>query len=424
MLKIWVVIRREFVARVKTKWFVVSTVLGPVLMALMVLLPMLMATSGGGSRSVIVLDGTSTGFGDRLTGMLNESGPVAASRVATELARLEARADSLARAVGLKEIDGFLIVTDETVEDGRAEYRGSNAASQVDIAILQRITREAVMTERLDQVGVDPRLVAQATIPLDLRTVTIRGGEATEQSGEATFFLAYFMWFLLYTAILMYGIQVLGAVVEEKTTRIVEVLVSSLRPFELLAGKILGVGIVGLFQLTIWALTARLLLTQRRALADLMGLPQSGAGIQLPEIPIATILVLLIYFVLGFFLYAGMFAAVAATSSTEVEARQAQTPVMMLLVIPAIVSLMAMITEPDGSLFVALTIIPISSPIAMPGRWVVSDVPPVDLIASIVLLLVGLVLVTWIAGRVYRVGILMYGKRPSPKEILRWVRTS
>ena len=127
--------------------------------------------------------------------MLNESGPVAASRVVTELARLEARADSLARAVGLQEIDGFLIVTDETVEDGRAEYRGSNAASQVDIAILQRITREAVMTERLDQVGVDPRLVAQATIPLDLRTVTIRGGEATEQSGEATFLLAYFMWF-------------------------------------------------------------------------------------------------------------------------------------------------------------------------------------------------------------------------------------
>jgi ABC-2 type transport system permease protein len=422
MRKIWVVIRREFVARVKTKWFVVSTVMGPVLMALMVLLPMFMATSGGGSRSVVVLDGTSTAFGDRLTGMLNESGPVAASRIVVDLPGLEARADSLAEVVGRKEIDGFLIVTDGTVEDGHAEYRGSNASSQVDIAILQRITREAVLTERLDQVGVDPRLVAQATIPLEMRTVTIRGGEATEQSGEATFFLAYFMWFLLYTAILMYGMQVLGAVVEEKTTRIVEVLVSSLRPFELLAGKILGVGTVGLFQLTIWAVTARLLLTQRQALAELFGIPQSGVAIQLPEIPIATIGVLLTYFVLGFFLYAGMFAAVAATASSDVEARQAQTPVMMLLVIPAIVSLMAMITEPDGSLFVALTLIPISSPIAMPGRWVVSDVPPTDLVVSVVLLVLGLVFVTWIAGRVYRVGILMYGKRPSPKEMWRWVR--
>jgi ABC-2 type transport system permease protein len=422
MRKIWVVIRREFVARVKTKWFVVSTVMGPVLMALMVLLPMFMATSGGGSRSVVVLDGTSTAFGDRLTGMLNESGPVAASRIVVDLAGLEARADSLAEVVGRKEIDGFLIVTDGTVEDGPAEYRGSNASSQVDIAILQRVTREAVLTERLDQVGVDPRLVAQATIPLEMRTVTIRGGEATEQSGEATFFLAYFMWFLLYTAILMYGMQVLGAVVEEKTTRIVEVLVSSLRPFELLAGKILGVGTVGLFQLTIWAVTARLLLTQRQALAELFGIPQSGVAIQLPEIPIATIGVLLTYFVLGFFLYAGMFAAVAATASSDVEARQAQTPVMMLLVIPAIVSLMAMITEPDGSLFVALTLIPISSPIAMPGRWVVSDVPPTDLVVSVVLLVLGLVFVTWIAGRVYRVGILMYGKRPSPKEMWRWVR--
>jgi len=212
--------------------------------------------------------------------------------------------------------------------------------------------------------------------------------------------------------------------VEEKTTRIVEVLVSSLRPFELLTGKVVGVGAVGLFQLSIWAITARLLLTQRDVIGRMFGLEGSPQAFPLPEVPVSTILVLLIYFVLGFFLYAALFAAVAAMSSTEAEARQAQAPVTLFFVIPSVVSLMAMLTEPDGALFVALTLIPLSSPVSMPLRWVVADVPIIELIGSIVFLVLGLLFITWIAGRIYRVGILMYGKRPSPREVWRWVRAS
>jgi len=260
MFKIWVVIRREFLTRVRTKWFVIATVLGPILMATVILLPMLMAVSGGGDRSVVVLDATGTSFGERVTQRLNEPAlPVTAERVVVAVADLEVVAESLARVVGETELDGFLIVSAGTVSGGTVEYRGSNASSQIDMEVLQRGLRESVLTERLRMVGVDPSLVAQAQARgVGLRTVTIRGGEATEQSGGATFALAYVMWFLLYMAILLYGVQVLGAVVEEKTTRIVEVLVSSLRPFELLAGKVIGVGAVGLFQLLIWAVAARL----------------------------------------------------------------------------------------------------------------------------------------------------------------------
>lgn len=423
MRKIWVVLRREFVSRVRTKWFAVSTVLGPVIMAVFVFLPMMMASGGGRERSIAVLDATTTGFGARVTEALNGRAPIAASRLEVELPHLEDMADSLAGAVGRKELDGFLMVTDQTIADGRAEYRGSNAAAQLDMEIMERFTAQALLAERLSGLGVDPEKVTQASsIPLDLHTVTIRGGEATEQSGETTFFLAYFMWFLLYMAILLYGVQVLGAVVEEKTTRIVEVLVSSLRPFELLAGKVIGVGAVGLFQLLIWAVTARLLLTQRTALGRMMGIEGSAQAFPLPEVPLSTIVVLLVYFVLGYFLYAAMFAAVAAMSSSEAEARQAQAPVTLFYAIPAVVSLMAMLTAPDGGLFIALTLIPLSSPISMPGRWVVSDVPLWELGGSVLLLILGLVLVTWIAGRIYRVGILMYGKRPSPRELWRWVR--
>ena len=425
MRKTWVVVRREFLERVRTKWFLVGTVLGPVLMALLIFLPAVMVSRSGAERAIAVMDVTTSKFGQRVTDVLDERGQLQATRMQVEAAALETTADSLAQAVGRKEIDGFLIVTDQTVEDGRAEYRGSNATAQIEMEMLQHFLGQALLTERLNQVGVDPQLVAHAnSVRLDMRTVTIRGGEATEQSGEATFMLAYFMWFLLYMAILLYGVQVLGAVVEEKTTRIVEVLVSSLRPFELLMGKVLGVGAVGLFQLSIWAVAARLLLTQRDVIGRMLGLEGPAQAFPLPEVPVSTIVVLLIYFVLGFFLYAALFAAVAAMSSTEAEARQAQAPVTIFFVIPSVLSLMAMLTEPDGALFVALSHIPFSSPISMPLRWVVSDVPIHELIGSIAFLMLGLLLITWIAGRIYRVGILMYGKRPSPKEVWRWVRAS
>jgi ABC-2 type transport system permease protein len=424
MLKTWVVIKREFLSRVRTKWFLISTILGPVLMAAMILMPIMMATRGGRERSIAVIDVTSTGFGERVAEMVSGPGTIAAVHVEAEAIELESVADSLAGAVGRQQLDGFLIVTDETVQDGRTEYRGANVSAQLDMEILRRRMRQAVLTERLDRVGVDPALVAQANIPVDMRTVNIRDGEITDESGEAMFFLAYLMWFLLYMAILLYGVQVMGAVVEEKTTRVVEVLVSSLKPFQLLAGKVIGVGAVGLFQLAIWGVTARLLLTRREIVTRMFGIDEAVAqGLSLPEIPVGTIAVMLVYFLLGYFLYAAMFAAVAATSSSEAEARQAQAPVTFLLVIPAILSVVSMVNEPDGALFTMLTMIPLSSPIAMPARWVVSNVPLAELIASIAFLILALLGVTWLAGRIYRVGILMYGKRPGVGDLVRWVRS-
>ncbi len=422
MRKIWVVIRREFVERVRNKWFVISTLLGPVLMAVFILLPILMATSGQ-DRTVVVLDVSAGEFGARVTQLLNGPAPIKASHVAVDLADLEDVADSLAAAVGDKRLDGLLIVSDETVQDGSVEYRGSNVSSQIDMSILRRILREAVLTERLGQVGVDPDLVAQATIPLRMQTVTIRRGQVTEQSGEAAFFVAYFVWFLLYMAIVIYGVQVMGAVVEEKTSRIVEVLVSSLKPFQLLAGKVVGVGAVGLLQLGIWTGVGWLLLSQRDFIMGLFGVSgASASGFSLPDIPLSLVIILLTYFLLGYFLYAAMFAAVGAMSNSEAEARQAQTPVVMVLVIPAMLSMVAL-NSPDGTLAKTLTLVPFSSPIATPVRWAATGVPLVELGASILFLMIALVGITWVAGRIYRVGILMHGKRPKLVELWRWIRS-
>jgi len=425
MRKIWVVIRREFLERVRNKWFVISTVLGPLLLGLLMFLPAFLLTRATGTTEVVVVDVSTDGFGGRVVEMLANSPRMEPQYLAGGLVDLEPMADSLAAEVGAQTIDGFLILTDATIEEGTAEYRGSNVASQVDMGVIQRYVQEAALAIRLERSGIDPTVVAQASMRLRLHTVNIRGGEVTDQTGEGAFILAYFMWFLLYFALLVYGVQVAGAVVEEKSSRVIEVLVSSLRPFQLLVGKIIGVGGVGLFQLTIWAGFAKILLDQQSLILRAVGVEvQEGQRVfALPQVPLDSIAVLLLYFVLGFLLYSTMFAAVGAMCSTESEMRQAQQPVVILFVIPAIVSFGAL-NDPNGSLATILTLVPLSAPVAMPMRWGVAAVPLSELVLSVLILLVTALGVTWFASRIYRVGILMYGKRPTLKELFRWIRTA
>ncbi len=425
MRKIWVVIRREFLERVRNKWFIISTVLGPLVLGLLMFLPAFLLTRAAGTTEVVVLDVSTDGFGERVVERLSSSPRMAPQYLAARLMDLESMADSLASEVGDETIDGFLILTDATIEDGTAEYRGSNVASQVDMGIIQRYVEEAALAIRLERSGIDPRLVAEASMRLRLHTVNIRGGEVTDQTGEGAFILAYFMWFILYMTILVYGVQVAGAVVEEKSSRVIEVLVSSLKPFQLLAGKVIGVGAVGLFQLTIWAGFARVLLSQQSRILRMVGIDvQEGADvIRFPEVPLDTVAILLLYFVLGYLLYSTMFAAVGAMSSSESEMRQAQMPVMFLFIIPTVMSF-GVLSDPNGSLAAILTLVPLSAPVAMPMRWAVAAVPLPELALSVLILLVTALGVTWLASRIYRVGILMHGKRPTPRELIRWIRAA
>jgi len=418
MRKIWVVIRREFVEKVRNKWFIISTVLGPLLMASLVVLPILLAEKGASERRIAVLDVGTDNFAGRLVDWLNGPVPVDATLMQVDLAELESIADSLTAAVGTKHLDGYLIVSDEAIEDGEVEYRGSNVSSMADMQVLEQVIRQAVLTERLDRAGVDPLVVAQAQGRVRMRTTNIRGGELTDESGATTFMLAYGVWLLLYMSILLYGVQVMGAVVEEKTSRVIEVLISSLRPFQLLAGKVVGVGAVGLFQLLIWSVSAWVLFQKRDAVLGLFGIEVAGGqSFSLPGISLAAVAIVLAYFVLGYFLYAAMFAAVAAMSNSEAEARQAQTPVVMLLIIPSVLML-GILQQPDGAMAVALSLI------AMPVRWAAATVPASEMVASVAILAFTLWLVIWVAARIYRVGILMHGKRPTPRELIRWVRAA
>jgi len=417
--KVWAVIRREFVERVRSKWFWVSALLGPVFFGAMIVVPVLFAGAGG-TRRIAVVDGTTGAFGARVVAGLRHGKIFRATRVPAGAGVV----DSLSQLVGAKQLDGFLIVTDAVVETGTAEYRASNVSSFRDVAELQDVLARLAVAARLERQGVDPALVGRAQLRISLETKKISGSKTIGESAAQSFALAYVMGVVLFLVITIYGVNVMSSVVEEKTTRIVEVLVSSLRPFQLMIGKVLGVGAVSLFQFVLWGLGAKLLLSQRRALlAGLGGAEEARQVFQMPHLSAATLGVFLSYFLGGFFLYSAMYAAVGAMSSNEQEARQAQQPVMFLLLI-GYVSMFGLTNNPESTYAVTLSLIPFTAPIAMPVRWAASTVPAGELGASLGLLAAGIVAVTWVAARIYRVGILMTGKRPNLRELVRWVRAA
>jgi ABC-2 type transport system permease protein len=416
--KILAVIRREFVERVRQRWFWVVVVLGPLFFGALFILPTLLAGKGG-VKHIAVVDGTTSTFGAQLTARLDRESLFVAVRVPAASGTI----DSLMAAVDSTKIDGFLIVSDAAVDSGKVMYRASNVSSFVTIGTLERIIGEMVNATRLEREGVNPVLVAKARIPLDLDSKKISGGKATGESAAQSFSLAYFMGIILYMAILLYGINVMSSVLEEKTTKIVEVLVSSLKPFQLLLGKVIGVGAVSILQFLIWGVSTQLLISQRRHLLGARGLSDAGQIFQLPHVTAGTAAIFVAYFLGGFLLYSSMFAAVGAMSSNEQEARQAQQPVVMLLV-ASFVSMFAMLNDPGSTLSVTLSLIPFSAPIAMPVRWAAGTLPLYQVALSLGILAVSILGVTWIAARIYRVGILMTGKRPNLKELVRWVRAA
>lgn len=436
MRKLLAVIRREFMVRVRTRAFVISTVLGPVLLGMLFVLPMLLESRDRAPKRIVVLDAAGGNFGSRvaeaLSGARRGSGADAPPRyqvvsvMATEGST--APLDTLTPHLGVKDagpdaLVGVVVVADSVIETGRMHYYGSNVGSLSEMGDLQRILRQAVIAERLSRSGVDVSVLAAATAPVSLETSRVSNGQASGESGESSFMLAYVMSFLLYFALIIYGIQVMGSVVEEKTNRIMEILVSSLSPFELMLGKVIGVGSVALLQLGIWTGTAKVLASQRVAIAGLLGAsPSDAMSMPIPSISGELLAVYLSFFVLGFFLYSAAYAAVAATVSTQQEAQQAAMPITLCIVV-GLMLMFGLLDEPNGTLARTMSMIPFFAPFVTPVRYSLSPLPLMEVLASAGITGLGVLAVAWVAGRIYRVGILMYGKRASVMEILRWIRT-
>ena len=437
MNKTFAVIRRELVERVRTKAFLISTLLVPVFMVLMTVMPALMMSGSSRSMRVAIVDGTSSGLGARLesamkTQQLSDDSVPTPRYVVTRVeaaSRVDAVRDSLVRLTGLgKEgksagsLDGVLVLRDDVLTSGKLEYLGSNVGSFEAMGRLEGTVRQVVTGSRFEAGGIDPSVVARAMAPVNVSTTKVTDGKATGQSGGASFVIAYIMGFILYFGVIMYGQQTMTSVVEEKTSRIMEVLASSLTPFQMLLGKVLGVGMTGLLQMGIWGGTVFLVTSQRERIASLVGVSADAMQqMPIPSMAPDLLVVFLLYFALGFLLYGALFAAIGSMCNTVQETQQYASMVMMLIVF-GFFGIFAMINDPNGGIGLVMSYIPFFSPFVMPVRWSLASVPTGEFALSLGLMVVGLFATTWLAGRIYRTGILMYGKKPTWGEVWRWVR--
>jgi len=290
-------------------------------------------------------------------------------------------------------------------------------------AIGASITRAALEVQ-LERQGVDVDAMLAAS-GLDVQPLTA-SPDTGPVEGEAAFYVAYGGAFILYMVILLHAVAVMRATLEEKTSRIVEIIVSSVEPWHLMLGKVLGVGAVGLTQLLVWVVTGGLLVASGLpAIATAPGAAggAGSGGLDLAaQFPGPGMLVLFVgYFVSGFFIYSGLYAAVGAMCNSDEDAQQAQLPLVVFLVAP-IVFVLYVIENPSDPLSVGLSLFPLFSPILMWARVATGAVSPWEVAASFLLMAAAVVVIAWIAGRIYRVGILMTGKRPNLRELWRWVR--
>ena len=424
MAKLWVIAKREYFERIRTKWFLIATFFGPVFFAAIMILPPLVAERSRASENVadiLILDATGTDLGNRIAGALGGVASSTAARVIHVAPDEIAPAESLATdSVLAKRVRGYLVVDSSTLAGTEARYAGTNASTIADMDELRRAAREQWLIMRFENAGVDPleaSSIARTRLRLETErlTSTGRGG-----SGRVNLIFALAVAFLLYITIFLYGQNVLRGVMEEKQTRVAEVVFASVRPMTLLGGKVLGVGAVGLSQLLIWVVSMFVLYQVREPILVRLGVETSN--FPLPDISIGMLLLLLLFFVLGYVFYAALFAMVGAMVNSEQEAQQAQMPVVLLLV-ASVLMVQAILTRPDSGMARVMSLLPFSSPIVMPLRMAVVNVPPLEILLSIIIVAAGCWAVVWLAGRIYRVGMLMYGKRPTIGELVRWVRS-
>jgi len=355
MAKLWAIIKREYLERVRSKWFLIATFFGPLFFSAIIIVPAWLASRSKATTDIYkttILDATGNGFGRRLA--INIAGdstdtarmPAVTVVPPSELTRAESTATRTVMEKKKTGKTGYIVVNQQTIAGEAARYAGRNA---------------------------------------------------------------------------IYGQTIMSGVLEEKTTRVAEVVMSSVPTDTLLAGKVIGVGAVGLTQQIIWIGTTYVLLKLREPIMAKFGAPT--VSFSLPDISLAAGVLFLLFFLLGFIFYSSLYAAVGSSVNSESEARQAATPLLVMIVSTG-VFIQPVLLNPTGRTAQVLSLVPISSPIIMPIRMAVTGVPPLELAASLGFLAIGCVAALWLASRIYRVGLLMYGKRPTMKEMARWISYS
>jgi len=425
--KLSTVLRREYSSRVKTKAFWITTLLVPVLIVAFTVLPSLLISSTGGRYTIAVVTANGALVADiqRLLAARETEDTGLVGKVDVTLRKVEPAANAAAqrtelkRQVIAKQLNAVVVLPASVMEDGRAEYVSTNVSSLRLMSRLERAVGEAVMHQRLAAAGFAADRADAITMPVDLRAVRIAEdlSESRKGAAEKSFMLSYCLTFLLYMTMIFYGYYVMRGVLEEKSSRVVEVIVANIRPTELMFGKIFGIAAVGLTQYAIWVM----LLLNLALVGSFFGsaITEGQAAYVSP----ALLVFFVVFFVLGYLLYSAFYAAVGAAFNTDEEAQQMQTVVSLVLG-TSFVLMFPVMANPDSPVSVALSLVPIFAPILFFLRMTIQTPPTWQIVACLALLIGSVFGVARFAAAVYRVGILMYGKKPTFREILQWARTA
>lgn len=453
MDKLLAIIKREYLQRVRSRMFLVWTVLGPLMLVFFSVVPALVfRIKAGDPVRIAVVDQTGKMYERVRAALVDERGAPDQEGVEEESAgssavrninadpqermrrasrdmtgtyavepvnlggrNLDEAVAELNERVRRNELDGFILIPPDVLTSGKISYYGRNTGDVITQDQIRSRIATAIREQIIAEANVPRNVLADVNRPLkmDSTRVTATGSERDSGGG---FFLVLVVGFLIYLMLVTYGQVILGAVVEEKETRIAEVLFSSVRSFTLMMGKLIGVSLVALTQYGIWAIVFTLF-----ALYGVGMLAAQGVPVSLPSIPLSLVLYFIIFFLLGYFIYATIYALVGAMVTTAQEGGQVALPIIFLLMIGFYMAFPVM-RSPNSSFAFWVSMFPFWSPITMMVRIVAHQPPFWEIALSILISLATMGLLLWLAARVYRVGMLMYGKRASIPEVIRWVR--
>ena len=428
--QVLLVLQREYLTRFKSKGFIWATILVPVGFLLMI-----------GLGIGIAIWESDVSFE---IGIKDETGRVYPSLFEIDSEKYSdvsgLPVDSIRTLVQQEELTGYIVITDDHIrydEELELIYSGSggiNLLSSVRSDLREVIRKERI---RMAEVPDDIQEIFDQNIAFESRKLT-REGEETADDTEFFSFVGMMMGVIIFAAIFGYGGYIMRGVIEEKTNRIIEVITSSVKPIELLTGKMAGVGALAATQLGIWTLSLFILVTAAGPIAASfmpepdpallqqdMDLPDSAPDVQamlnIPTIETSLIIYFAIFFILGYLLYSSLFAAIGSASDSETDSQQLMLPIMAPIFIAYFIMFQAT-TNPDGSLAVAGSLIPFFTPIVMITRIAISEVPFWQIGLSIVLMVVTFTCTMWLSARIYRIGILSYGSTAGFKDIFKWLR--
>ncbi len=412
MRNVWLIAKREYLERVRTKAFLVSTLMIPLLMGGGIVGSLIMGSKAKSTSHITIVSPDQQLATDLQQEL--EHGKDSQMTVDVISPGNSATRATLDSMLTDKQLDGYLWITPAAHPNERPSFSWT-PRSTADITTKGSITtalKTVLMRERLEHNGMVSHDVDALMQPVKVDT-TQAGKNADTTS---SFVAIYVLFFLMYMVILLYGMNVARSIIEEKTSRVFEVLLATIRPEEMMAGKVIGVGSVGLTQVAVWLLTAILLTS-----GSLMG-AIAGGQVHV-TLSAMQIIFFVVYFLLGFLLYSSIAAALGAMVNSEQELQQLN----MILVMPlagCMFALVPVISNPSGTLARVISLIPFCTPLIMYLRISLATPPAWEIALSIVLMIATIYALLWIASRIYRVGILMYGKRPSLPELLRWLKYS